>query len=386
MSAEKYKVKPPPLSILSVFKTNLRTSTNSNHPKVAESEIIETNHLEFTKYLFQQYSQQLELNNNYFPVESAFNFYVNDKITDNLGGTVDIKFTRENFYTELFQHTSLPRNHSFTPIIKKINQTIERYTQQQFFITYADKGKKRLQTPVVTPKQIQPPTWKKTKVESPTNPSYHYTPESTINISSTGTSTESRVIRTIQFWSPLFQPDFGITSSWEITESEGKQEEKEEEESENQEFVYQNPILENSEIETPNIQTPPNLNNPNPELINQQNLPPVIPQQLLQPSAQQQQQPNLDPIAYAPIAKLDNFISKENDTQVWLNDVEKAINLVVKSQTFNDFKTRFLRYFSNNNSINCLTNTFTTIKQRDTEAVTTYLEHFHRNLRQIQAI
>ncbi|KAG9290270.1 hypothetical protein G9A89_022246 [Geosiphon pyriformis] len=72
-------------------------------------------------------------------------------------------------------------------------------------------------------------------------------------------------------------------------------------------------------------------------------------------------------MAYAPIAKLDNFTA-------------------VKPQTFNDFKTEFVRYFSNNNSINKLANLFTTIKQGDTEAVTTYLERFHRNLRQIQAI
>ncbi|KAG9289257.1 hypothetical protein G9A89_007502 [Geosiphon pyriformis] len=118
-----------------------------------------------------------------------------------------------------------------------------------------------------------------------------------------------------------------------------------------------------------------------------------LPLQLpLQQSVQQQpfqlllQQPNLDPMAYAPIAKFDNFISKENDTQIWLNDVEKAISLTAKPQTFNEFKTEFLKYFSNNNSINHLTNTFTIIKQKDTEAVTTYLGCFHRNLHQIQAI
>ncbi|KAG9297759.1 hypothetical protein G9A89_011274 [Geosiphon pyriformis] len=40
----------------------------------------------------------------------------------------------------------------------------------------------------------------------------------------------------------------------------------------------------------------------------------------------------------------------------------------------------------NNNSINRLANTFTTIKQEENEAVITYLECFHRNLHQIQAI
>ncbi|KAG9286954.1 hypothetical protein G9A89_001192 [Geosiphon pyriformis] len=118
-------------------------------------------------------------------------------------------------------------------------------------------------------------------------------------------------------------------------------------------------------------------------------------------------------MAYAPIAKLDNFTGEENNAQIWLNNIEKAImanrwnngralqaipyflkdtanlwyqSLAAKPQIFNEFKTEFLRYFSNNNSINCLTNTFTTIKQGDTKAVTTYLERFHRNLCQIQAI
>ncbi|KAG9295429.1 hypothetical protein G9A89_013458 [Geosiphon pyriformis] len=163
------------------------------------------------------YSQQLGLNNNYFLAEFVFNFYINNKITDCLEGTVNIESARENFYTELFQHTSLPRNYSFAPIIKEINQIIERYTQQQFPITYVDKGKRRLQTPAVTPKQIQPSTWKKTRVELPTNPSYYYTPESAINISLT------------------------------------------------------------------------------------------------------------DPMAYAPIAKLEKFTDKEDDIQIWLNNIEKAI-------------------------------------------------------------
>ncbi|KAG9289690.1 hypothetical protein G9A89_014425 [Geosiphon pyriformis] len=61
-------------------------------------------------------------------------------------------------------------------------------------------------------------------------------------------------------------------------------------------------------------------------------------------------------------------------------------SLINKPQDFNAFKVEFLRYFSNNNSINHLVNTLTTIKQGKTEAVTTYLGHFHRNLHQIQAI
>ncbi|KAG9297957.1 hypothetical protein G9A89_018785 [Geosiphon pyriformis] len=136
-----------------------------------------------------EYSQQLGLNNNHFPVELAFNFYINNKITDCLGGTVNIESARKNFYTELFQHISLPRNYSFAPIIKEINQIIKRYTQQQFPITYADKSKGRLQTPAVMLKEIQLPTWKKTRIKSPTNPSYHYTSRSAINITSTSAFT-----------------------------------------------------------------------------------------------------------------------------------------------------------------------------------------------------
>ncbi|KAG9292012.1 hypothetical protein G9A89_017911 [Geosiphon pyriformis] len=61
-------------------------------------------------------------------------------------------------------------------------------------------------------------------------------------------------------------------------------------------------------------------------------------------------------------------------------------SLVNKPQDFNAFKVEFLRYFSNNNSINRLVNTFTTMKQGETEVVTTYLGRFHQNLHQIQAI
>ncbi|KAG9288620.1 hypothetical protein G9A89_006721 [Geosiphon pyriformis] len=70
----------------------------------------------------------------------------------------------------------------------------------------------------------------------------------------------------------------------------------------------------------------------------------------------------------------------KNTTDSWYQ------SLINKPQDFNAFKVEFLRYFSNNNSINCLVNTFTTIKQRETETVTTYLGCFHQNLCQIQAI
>ncbi|KAG9289380.1 hypothetical protein G9A89_007941 [Geosiphon pyriformis] len=99
-------------------------------------------------------------------------------------------------------------------------------------------------------------------------------------------------------------------------------------------------------------------------------------------------------MALAPIAKLEKFTSEEDDAQTWINDIAKAITAnnwddtrtIQKPQNFNAFKIEFLRYFSNNNSINHLTSTFTTLKQEDTETVTTYLRCFHRNLHQIQAI
>ncbi|KAG9304619.1 hypothetical protein G9A89_020183 [Geosiphon pyriformis] len=320
-----------------------------------------------------------------------------DKLISSLLGTpVNTESARETFYRELIQNTNLSTNHNFASIITEINKKIEHHTQQRYPITYISKGKGKLQTPAVTPRKIQLPIWKKTRVESPTNPFYHYTPRK-----------------------------------------------KEKEELEDQEFTYQNPITENPEVETPNLQTqqnlnlenpeiktpniqpPPNQNNQNSNLINQPDLPSIIvinpppvkpigqsPQQPHQ-QIQQPLQPNLDPIAYKSIAKLKKFTGKENDAQAWINDVAKAIttnnwdnartmqvisyffkdmadswyhSLTQKPQNFNVFKLEFLRYFSDNNSINCLANTFTTIKQEDTEAVTTYLGYFHRNLRQIQAI
>ncbi|KAG9296143.1 hypothetical protein G9A89_014735 [Geosiphon pyriformis] len=99
----------------------------------------------------------------------------------------------------------------------------------------------------------------------------------------------------------------------------------------------------------------------------------VINQPLIEPIFQQP----IIPIAYVPIAKIEKFTGKKNDTQVWLNNNTADLwyqNLANKSQNFNVFKLEFLRYFNNNNSINHLANTFTIIKQGDAKVVTTYLE------------
>ncbi|KAG9303472.1 hypothetical protein G9A89_013799 [Geosiphon pyriformis] len=97
---------------------------------------------------------------------------------------INTESVRETFYHELIQNTSLPTNHNFASIITEINKEIEHHTQQRYPITYSSKGKGKLQTPAVTFQQIQPPTWKKHRVESPTNPSYNYTIGSTIHITS----------------------------------------------------------------------------------------------------------------------------------------------------------------------------------------------------------
>ncbi|KAG9286686.1 hypothetical protein G9A89_012236 [Geosiphon pyriformis] len=160
-------------------------NTNNTKPKVAELEIIGANHLGFTKSLFQHYCQYLGLNHNHISAESAFNFYVNEKISSLLGTPVNTKSARETFYKELIQNTNLPTNHNFASIITEINKEIEHHTQQRYPITYTSKGKGKLQTPAVTPRKLQPPAWKKNRVEFPSNSSYHYTPGSAINISST---------------------------------------------------------------------------------------------------------------------------------------------------------------------------------------------------------
>ncbi|KAG9302458.1 hypothetical protein G9A89_006422 [Geosiphon pyriformis] len=132
---------------------------------------------------------------------------------------------------------------------------------------------------------IQPPTWKKHRIESSTNPSYYYTPESVINITLAGafTSNATSTFRRFPFQSkqkkedllgpystyfkefksrsptpseiqsPPLQPDFGITDLWEPTKSEKEQEKEEEKESEDQEFTYQNLITKNLDIEIPNF-------------------------------------------------------------------------------------------------------------------------------------
>ncbi|KAG9297712.1 hypothetical protein G9A89_011227 [Geosiphon pyriformis] len=315
-----------------------RTSTNKHYPKVVESENIEANHLGFAKFLFQHYCQYLGLNHNYISAESAFNFYINKKIFSLLKTPVNTESARKTFYRKLIQNTSLSTNHNFTSIITEINKEIEHYTQQKYPITYVSKDKGKLQTPAVTPRKIQPPTWKKNKIESPSNPSYHYTSRSAINISSTDTFPSTAILAFRQFpfqsrqkktellgpYGKYFKgfnlqsstpselqslpspPDFGIFDLWK-----------------------QNLNLENSEIETPNYQR---QNNPNSKLIHHEPIQPsqVPPQQLL-PLQQLQQQPpqqlqqSILPMAYAPITKLEKFTGEEDDAQAWLNDVAKAI-------------------------------------------------------------
>ncbi|KAG9296361.1 hypothetical protein G9A89_014953 [Geosiphon pyriformis] len=99
---------------------------------------------------------------------------------------------------------------------------------------------------------------------------------------------------------------------WEITELEGEQENNSNPEVINQHLL---PVI---VINQPPIEPIGQSIQP----LNQQNqqLPPVPPQQQQQLLSPQQQQ-----MAYAPIAKLNKFNGEENDAQVWLNNVAKAI-------------------------------------------------------------
>ncbi|KAG9306880.1 hypothetical protein G9A89_002549 [Geosiphon pyriformis] len=101
--------------------------------------------------------QNLQINQNFrysifrtASMEVAFEHQV-------MGTPVNTESARETFYKELIQNTNLPTNHNFASIITEINKEIEHHTQQRYPITYASKGKGKLQTPVVTPRKIQPP-------------------------------------------------------------------------------------------------------------------------------------------------------------------------------------------------------------------------------------
>ncbi|KAG9302409.1 hypothetical protein G9A89_011459 [Geosiphon pyriformis] len=125
---------------------------------VAESKETGTNHLGFAKSLFQNYHAHLGLTNNSWPTESAFNYYINERIVYHLEGQKDPESAFNNFFSKLLQSTTLLQNYLFAPLITEINRKIEKYTKQRFFITFVDKEKERLQTPAKTPKQIQLPT------------------------------------------------------------------------------------------------------------------------------------------------------------------------------------------------------------------------------------
>ncbi|KAG9289116.1 hypothetical protein G9A89_022425 [Geosiphon pyriformis] len=81
---------------------DFKTSTNKQPSEtVTESEDTGTNHLEFTKFLFQHYHTYLGLTNNSWPIESAFNYYINKRIVYHLGGQRDPKSAFNNFFSKL---------------------------------------------------------------------------------------------------------------------------------------------------------------------------------------------------------------------------------------------------------------------------------------------
>ncbi|KAG9301022.1 hypothetical protein G9A89_015758 [Geosiphon pyriformis] len=158
------------------------------------------------------------------------------------------------------------------------------------------------------------------------------------------------IANAIRFPITTISTRFRNTSFWKIMELE----EEKEKEAKDKEFTYQNLITKNPKIETPNIHYWQTSNNLNSKLINQGNLSPIIIinqppivlilepillqplQQPIQPPLQQPQQPlqqpqpqqlNLDPMAYTSIVKLEKFTGKEDDAQIWLNDIEKAITV-----------------------------------------------------------
>ncbi|KAG9290717.1 hypothetical protein G9A89_011680 [Geosiphon pyriformis] len=99
---------------------------------------------------------------------------------------------------------------------------------------------------------------------------------------------------------------------------------------------------------------------------------------------------NIPPInqimAYQDIAKLEKFSGEEDNAYSWIADAEKAITTNEKPTSFTEFKLAFLQYFCDPNMLIRLQNQFSIIKQKDHEAVTTYLKRFNQILRQILAI
>ncbi|KAG9306690.1 hypothetical protein G9A89_004237 [Geosiphon pyriformis] len=79
------------MGLLFDLRPQIITSPIYNHSKVAEPEKIRTNHLRFTKSLFQHYCQYLGLTNNHLSTESVFNFYINERISYLLGVLEKVK-------------------------------------------------------------------------------------------------------------------------------------------------------------------------------------------------------------------------------------------------------------------------------------------------------
>ncbi|KAG9305545.1 hypothetical protein G9A89_003608 [Geosiphon pyriformis] len=367
------------------YPPSLPTEHPQKYIKVATIGTIEKDHTLYRKALFQYFRKDLGIPVGTTYAESDFCNYINAKIDCLLGhGT---------------QQPRLPEQS-----LKLLQQLVESDPEE-----YENESNNSITA------QAKSTVNKKPRVLSPTTPSYHQTPQSRI-VFNPLLETQSETPRipgnphpwnqhswtkSLEEYGSLFgnlTPAAGQTegnlSTWEQPPTQNLAESAS---PLMEETAILQPIGSSDKRKQPALAPREHSNTRTPISLNiTSNTPPIN-----------------RIMAYWDIAKLEKFSGKEDNTYSWIADTEKAItanswnddhtvqallffltettnswyqSLAEKPTSFTKFKLAFLQYFCDPNTLIRLQNQFSIIKQKDHEAVTTYLRQFNQILHQILAI
>ncbi|KAG9284364.1 hypothetical protein G9A89_023621 [Geosiphon pyriformis] len=351
--------------------------------------------------------------------ESDFCNYINAKIDCLLGHTTDTGKLGEQIYQSLLGYSTATTTRTIAETLHIINTDIKYYMAQQFpqvqqpVKSDPEEYENESNNPITA--QAKSTVNKKPRVLSPITPSYYQTPQSRI-VFNPPLETQLETPRTPENPHPWNQ------HSW--TKSLGEY---------GSLFGNLNPAASQTEGNPSTWEQPPaqNLAESASPLMEK-----TVILQLIG-SSDKKKQPALAPrehsnmrtpiplnitsntppinwiMAYRNIAKLEKFFGEEDNTYSWIIDAKKAIttngwnddrtvqalpffltgtadswyqSLAEKPTSFTEFKLAFLQYFCDPNTLIRLQNQFSIIKQKDHEAITTYLRQFNQILHQILAI
>ncbi|KAG9298553.1 hypothetical protein G9A89_018912 [Geosiphon pyriformis] len=312
--------------------------------KVATIGTIRKDHSSYGKTLFQYFRKDLGIPAGTAYVESDFCNYINTKIDCLLGCATDTRRLGEQIHQSLLRYLTATTTRAIAETLCIINTDIKYYVAQRFSQVQQpvesdpEEYENKSNNPVTAQAKFM--VNKKLRVLFPTTPSYYQTPQIR-NITNSWKSTLLELTQldqiTRRIWIAEQPPAQNLTeSAFSLMEK----------------TAILQPIGSSDKGKQPALAPRKHSNTQTPISLNiTSNTPPI----------------NWI-IAYLNIAKLEKFSAI---TANGWND--NHTSLTEKPTSFTEFKLAFLQYFCDPNMLIRLQNQFSIIKQKDHEAVTTYL-------------